>query len=501
MGMALSRKARPLVLVSIAAILLAIITATLFHRLRVLRIDSEPMNIVLIVMDTVSALHMADYGYDRVTTPELDRLAKTGLIFRNSFAAAPWTLPSHASIFTGLYPIVHGLTQENLKLGKEFPTLAELLRDNGYRTFAAVNNGAMNKTTRLQRGFSTYHEMHLSKVRLRFKEKGRHPTNLAVERFLDSIEADEPYFIFLNYMEAHGPYQPPDKYARKFLREGWTPRSAAKVENAPFRYYTGVREYSAEEQAVLSDLYDAELAGLSATIGNLVDQLDRRGELDRTLVIITSDHGQNHGEHGHFSHTFCLYDSLLRVPLIVLGGGLQGGVTRDDPVVGTDLFYMILSAAGIKAPPGRHGRDFLAPGAERATSSETLAEFYYPQLTLKMMVRSNSKYEDADYARVSPYLRRLRSINTGEWKLIWGSDGRHELYHVSEDPLEERDLADEEPKRVEALTQKLLLRFQDLSGKDLDWITDHPDERLAPSGFENVSDETRKELKALGYLP
>jgi arylsulfatase A-like enzyme len=444
---------------------------------------------------------MAGYGYDRVTTPELDRLAADGIEFRNSFAAAPWTLPSHASLFTGLYPVSHAATQENLFLDDSLVTMAEIMRDGGYRTFGATNNAVIAGNSNFDQGFETYLQMSQRGRKVQKPKLGAHPTNLAALEFLDSVEEHERFFVFLNFIEAHSPYKPRREMAERFLEPEWSRRLMKWAASQGWdRHYMEGNTLSEEENEVLRSLYDAELAGLSRTIQELIDVIEERGLGPETVVVVTSDHGENIGDHGHMGHVFDLHDTLLRVPLFFYGGGLPRGVKRSDPATSVDLFHTILALAGFgeKAEAGQ-GRDLLAGDADEVEDLALMAEYYYPLQVLSVLDQRGRGYKTR-FERLSPYLRRMRSVRIGDWKLIWGTDGHHSLYNLAEDPGESVDLSAQNPSRVRELEGVLLHRLRRLTGRDLEAVAKPYTGPTQPRGFENLDEETREQLKALGYL-
>ena len=449
-------------------------------------------NIVLVVLDTVGASHLAGYGYHRETAPEIERLAAGGMLFANSFAVAPWTLPSHASMFTGLLPIQHHATQENLLLDHRLHTLAELLREDGYRTMAVVNNPVISTAANMDQGFEAWFPMWHHVLETGFGRGARHATNRVVEEMLDSLESGDRFFLFLNYVEAHAPYEPPAAFRDRFRRDDGRP----DLDPWWHRYYTGLSKLSAEDFAVLNDLYDGELAYLSDTIGDLVKLLESRGMLDDTLIILTSDHGENLGDHGHLDHVFNVYDTLLRVPLILLGPGVPRG--RDDaPTSSVDIFHTALGAAEVEPEQfsaGGEGRNLL-DGAGPEDRPPLVAEYYTPHQTLSVVRNS---LDEAARLRMAPYLRRLRAVRHDGWKLIWGSDGSRELYHVAEDPEEQLDRASSDPERVLEMTAMLEQRLRELSDADFRLDTEPPPEEI--EGYTNVDAETLERLRALGYV-
>ncbi|MFC1980593.1 sulfatase, partial [Chloroflexota bacterium] len=248
-------------------------------------------NILWIVMDTVRADHLSCYDYHRNTTPNIDRVASEGILFENAISAAPWTLPSHASMFTGLFPSKHGADTEHRRLDDDFQTIAEVLRSYGYRTFGYSNNSmAVNERVNLNQGFDIFEVTTMGKdkvwVSTELADKlkvniarpevhdfvlmddGARETNEVVKRWIaDAHQAETPFFVFINYMEAHGPYYPPESYARPFLGEGVSWAEAMSVNQDCRRYITGQVEMGAEDFEILRALYDGEISYLDFRMG------------------------------------------------------------------------------------------------------------------------------------------------------------------------------------------------------------------------------------------
>ena len=291
-------------------------------------------------MDTVRADRLSLHGYGRETTPNLKRLAGSGIRFDQAQATAPWTLPSHASMFTGLWPHQTGVS-ENRPLDSAPPTVAEFLAGHGYLTAGFVGNTYFcNSWYGLGRGFSHYEDFYDEDVAvsvsetLRSSSLGRGVVNLARlpleagrgrksaaqinDDFLEWLSGQEkgrPFFAFLNYFDAHSPYVPPADCDRHFGRRAETPAELALLQDWENRPKQNVPESDA---TLASDAYDDCIGYLDAQIGKLIDELKRRGVLENTLVVITSDHGEEMGEHGLFGHGRSLYSQELHVPLVVL---------------------------------------------------------------------------------------------------------------------------------------------------------------------------------------
>ncbi len=300
-------------------------------------------NVLWIVMDTVRADHLSCYGYKHVTSPSVDKIAAEGLLFEKALSTAPWTLPAHASMFTGMYPRTHQTTWSHEYLSNSFTTIAELLRSHGYMTAGFSNNPWVSKSTNLNQGFDTFFEgfasagdrkqwKRLLPMRLIINALGIHndasdqlqgwcsarQTNEQINLWLKKTwDPANPFFIFINYMEAHLPYTAPEQYVRPFLPANISYVNAAKVNQDFARYYAGLVKMDRTDFDMLSALYDGEISYLDHYMKDLFDQLRALGILDRTIVIISSDHGENLGENKKMGHVFSVDDRLLHVPLII----------------------------------------------------------------------------------------------------------------------------------------------------------------------------------------
>ena len=329
---------------------------------------AERPNVLVLVLDTQRADHLSSYGYERPTTPRMDRLAAQGALFENAFASSSWTLPTHASLFTGRYPQEHraGVMRRPWLDGR-FPTLAEVLRASGYATGGFVANGFWcGRQTRLHRGFIRYEDFYHSLgdavartslgrrlaydygPRFGFIDvPGRKRAELVNAQFLRWVNqvGDRPFFAFLNYFDVHGPLLPPAPYAGRFSGRTSTPKS----DEIQIGALTGdMPRYTPEAIRTLIDAYDESLLYLDAQIGALMDSLDAKGALENTLVVITSDHGESFGEHGMMFHGHSMYRDQLAVPLIVrLPGPIAAGLRVTAPVGTEQIPATILKLAGI----------------------------------------------------------------------------------------------------------------------------------------------------------
>jgi arylsulfatase A-like enzyme len=445
--------------------------------------SGAPPNIVLVVLDTTRADHLSLYGYPRETSPALSRLAREAVVFDRAYATSSWTLASHASLFTGLLPMTHRATQEYLYLDDELDTLAELLGERGYRSAAFSNNSWISRATNLTQGFDEIAPL------WREEEVGpdaaaSHPTVLRILDWLRARDPARPFFLFVNLIEPHWPYEAPLAWQERFVDPRTSPKQIRRSNFPDTSWYTRRRRLDAPALELRIELYDAELAYADAVVGELVAGLRALDLLDTCLLVVTSDHGENLGEKGHHGHAFTLYDSTLRVPLLIRRPrGVDGGRRRTDAAQLPDVFVTLARAAGAAHRDERVvGRDLMAgPAADR----EVVGEYYRPDTYL-----SRFPGDPAVQSSLDPYRRRLRSIQIGSDKLIWGSDGRHELYDVGVDPGEEVNRIDVDPETARRLEQRL---------SELRARLERPVGQRA--NLLLLDEETRAHLRELGYLP
>jgi len=428
-------------------------------------------NILLIVVDTARADRFTTNGYARDTTPAIEALGRDGAVYLRAYASSPWTLPSHASLFTGLHPSSHGADSGHLRLDEDLPLLARRLHAAGYRTLAYVENPWVGKDYNFHLGFDTFEEVWRG-VRGTEGDMGAGAVSEKTERWLSWRAQNEdargqPFFLFMNYFEPHLPYNPPEPERARFLARGGAPAGGesgavdpADVERLrrfkhpeEVRQILGAGSLSPADFRLLSDLYDGEIAYVDRRIGEVVHSLRRHGLLDQTVVVVTSDHGEMLGEHGFMDHKFTLYEPVLRIPLILrYPRAIPAGQRLETPVLLLDLYPTLLGLAGIRDVAGRVGTGGAewppealalpgvgglgaAAGHGRSEEGPLIAEFARPGEFLEVM---RALVPGLD---LTPWDRTLVAFRVGETKLIWGSDGRHQLFDLDADPAEATDLA------------------------------------------------------------
>ncbi len=422
-------------------------------------------SLILIVIDTVRADRLGIYGYERNTSPELDRWASSGAVFERAFASSSWTLPSFASIYTGQHPGRHGAGESleggDLRISRSdatLPMLAEIFSEAGYATVAFANNPFLHEKFGVARGFDDYSFVPASNSNIRDVEK---TTGLALD-WIDR-HREVPFFAMVHYFDPHMDYAPPQDLRGTFAADydgqlGFPVSQGAKIRNRKIVLDAADKEY-------LSDTYDEELLGTDRGLGKLLAGLSERKIMHDALVILTSDHGEEIFDHGSFEHGHTAYQELLHVPLVIWGPGISGRrITQ--PVSHVDLFATALEAAGLQhSGPATAGVSLLA-----AASSGTKIE---PRPIL---------------ADRTLHGRRHRVLIEWPYKSIEVS-GRSNamLFDLSRDPGELDDLAEREPSRL----RDMIARFEAISPS----ANRETEEQRAVV----LDDALRARLEALGY--
>jgi arylsulfatase A-like enzyme len=404
---------------------------------------SGARNVVLVTLDTVRAESLDLHGYERPTSPRITELARQGVAFDRAVATAPWTLPSHAGMFTGGFPFALGADWTTALDGAQ-PTLAEKLAAAGYATAGFVANlNYCSIESGLARGFRHYeeHPVSLGQIALscavtRVLSNSAWLRDLVgchdnlnrkdgaglVRAFLAWLDAQDraPFFAFLNFYDAHQPFLPPASFRGKFGPEG--PR-------AKLRYDTNLIEVEDWARATPEmvraerDAYDATIAYVDHQVGVLLDELARRGRDADTVVIVTSDHGEQFGEHGVYNHGNSLYAQCLHVPLVIRAPERTPAGTRvAAPASLRDLPATVLDLCGVPAElPGRS----LAVAWEDPQAFEGRGDVLLSQATVIEGQQRRGK---------------MQSLVVGKYHYIRNGDGSEELYDFAADPREEHDL-------------------------------------------------------------
>jgi len=500
--------------------------------------DAAGRNVLFVVMDTVRKDHLTPYGYDRPTTPTLAGFAEEALVHEQAVAQAPWTLPVHASMFTGLYPAEHTATQEAPYLPEDVGTLAEALSSAGYATACYSSNAWITPYTRLTAGFDRQDnffevlpgealsglaadlwqrvlDSRFRWVADRLVEVGNEVhEHLAggegadsktpeiidrVQAFTDDHAGDD-WFAFINLMDAHLPYYPPEEY-----REAFAPGvDPADVCQNSKEYNSGARDIDDAEFDDIRGLYDAEIRHVDAELGRLFDHLTETGQWDDTVVVVCADHGELHGEHGLYGHEFCIYDPLVNVPLLVKHPDLDPGRT-DEQVELLDLYDTVLESAaatdapgGVGARPFEPGRSLLSAGRDVADGEYAFVDYHRPVVELNQL-ETKAAEAGIDLEADSRFYSRMRAARRPDGKYIRNERIPDEAYRLDADPGETDPVGlggDGGPADpvIEGV-REALERFEARAADEWDATTTDADEAL-----DHMDAEAKERLQDLGYM-
>jgi arylsulfatase A-like enzyme len=497
--------------------------------------DATAGNVVFVVMDTVRKSHLSVYGYDRPTTPGLERFADEAAVFEQAVAPAPWTLPVHASLFTGMYPSEHGASQENPYL-EGATTLAESLSVGGYETACYSSNAWITPYTHLTDGFDDQDNFFevmpgdflsgplakawkamndndsLRKVADYLVSVGNKiheytasgegadsKTPQVIDRTMEFIDdADDDYFAFINLMDAHLPYHPPEEYKEEFAPGV----DSTEVCQNSKEYNCGARDIGDDEWEAIKGLYDAEIRHIDAELQRLFSWMQDNDEWEDTMVVICADHGELHGEHGLYGHEFCIYDPLVNVPLLVKHPEMETGVREDQQVELVDLYHTVLDHAGVEAAESAdpsetavsldRTRSLLsADYREFAEGDFAFVEYYRPVVELKQL---EQKASDAgiELDEDSRFYSRMRAARRPDAKYVRNERIADEFYHLDSDPGE-RDDSHGEGSDEEVELEAALSEFEASVGGEWKEVEDE-------DVLDDMSDDAKDRLQDLGYI-
>ncbi|MFQ5526419.1 MAG: sulfatase [Thermoanaerobaculia bacterium] len=409
------------------------------------------MNALLISIDTLRADHLGCYGYERPTSPALDRLCQDSVVFEQAIAQAPSTLHSHASIFTSLLPHHHGATWAGrTRLADECTTVTEVFQSGGYATGAFTGGGQMDRIFGLDQGFDFYEQPGAKD----FQEIVT-PATAWLGR-----PRENPFFLFLHTYETHHPYTPAPGYLELFEKsyDGDLPDEITV--DLLKEINRKERELADGDLEHIIDTYDAEIRSMDAALERLIAYLEDNDLYDDTMIVFTSDHGEEFGEHGKVGwHSHSLFDELLRVPLVVkFPGQRHAGIRVESQVSSIDIAPTLLKALGLEVPSQFDGRDLtgIADGSDAGK-----------RVAISRMDRQVG--------------RDIDSVRTPDWKLY-----RNQLFDLDADPEELWDTALNRPRVIEMLRGELV--------EAVDSREPCLGPQVVPTGA------TLDELKALGYL-
>lgn len=518
-------------------------------------IKSNGKNVILVVLDTHRFDRLGSYGYTRPTSPNLDSFAAESLFFEKAIAPGQWTIPTHASLFSGEMPAVHGTVQADDALPKEFQTLASRLGAEGIRTTGFCNNplvgvlqngftrgfdqfynycGVVPSTPQkekedfwkpirklwgkytqvlrrlsypIQNAFASPNEFFLAALRPLFVPvwtragnfKGMTDRSIReTTAFIRDIQNNQQGgdFVFLNLMETHMPYAPPDEYVRKFVPYFYeTPEAQHFMRDfnrKAMQWLIPLAEpFTPVEFATLSDMYDAEVAYQDHLLAQLIETLDSDYHRENSMVIFMADHGEMLGEHGYMGHGFGVHEELIRVPLFMRAPGLESPGTVRKHISTTQVFHTVLDYFGfesLRTPYAEevdvHSQSLLRLVEKRdAAPVNVVSEAYAADNALEIMRKHTPEAMDRYHAEATQ-----RAVYQGDEKMIAVEGVSKLLYDLAGDPSEARPYHDE--KRIDALSKVLdaylelaMSRWQDSSGRKILLNDEVVQQRLRDLGY------------------
>jgi arylsulfatase A-like enzyme len=444
----------------------------------------HPRTILLITIDSLRHDRVTCAGSGRLPTPSISQLCDGAVVFTNARSPAPWTLPAFVSMMTGVSPLVHRATTRRSALPSSLPTLAEILRDTGYRTRATVVNSFLRPSSKLSRGFVHYSYFprtssmasvlgkrvwaRLFPRLVRFDATTEQLTDLAVQTLHEG--SDVPLFLWVHYLDPHIPYAPPSSWLNGAEPPSNMRASFGKKERLP-DIRAGYLSFTAAERRWIENLYEAEIRYVDEGVGRILNTLRELDLYDDALIILTSDHGEEFWEHGGFEHGHTVYDELLRVPLVVKPPSWHGARAVDQPVSTQSLFATILDLAGIENA-----------AIDTTASLRPLWSAGGADQTTSIVIGTGTVYYEDRIALVFERYKYIRSLVTGS----------EELYSLTADPGEQRPLVGE---------QSELLRARELLEREMR----REEQKRLSLGLTETGEKaaldsaTREQLRALGY--
>jgi choline-sulfatase len=396
-------------------------------------------SVLLVSIDTLRADHVGSYGYRAAATPVIDALAARGLRFEQAETVTPLTLPAHASLLSGTFPAFHGVRDNgSFYVGDEVTTLAEVLKEHGYRTGGFVGAYVLDHRWGIAQGFDHYYDdFDLSRFEMAAGlDAAQRPGSEVVDHALAWLagEGDQPFFAWVHLYDPHSPYVPPEPYRSRF-------------------------------PATLEGAYDGEIAATDAQVGRLVDFLTSSRRLENTVIVVVGDHGESLGEHGEQQHGFFVYDASVRIPLIVAGPRVPTRAVPDQVRI-VDVMPTILELAGVGAPSAVQGVSLLPLGRGERQDLLGFSETWYP--------------------RYHYGWSELTAVRDGRYKFI--AAPRRELYDTRTDPGELHDVATSNPRVADALERALA----EMTAKLAIAATPQKPRRVEP--------DVEERLRSLGYV-
>jgi arylsulfatase A-like enzyme/Tfp pilus assembly protein PilF len=406
-------------------------------------LDVSELNILFFTLDTTRADHLGCYGYDRAETPNIDRLAETGILFKNATCQVPLTLPSHSSIFTGTYPFYHGVRDNGgFYLEPDRTTLAEVLKVHGMATSAFVAAFVVDSRWGLDQGIDYYYDnFDFAKYKSISLDSVQREGGEVIEAFFEWFEKNyqKKFFSWIHLYDPHTPYEPPEPYKTRFSKWNW-------------------------------GLYDGEIAYVDELIGKVLDKLIEKDVLEKTLIVIVGDHGESLGQHKESAHGFFIYNAATSVPLIIHFPSQNFRAKKINTRVETvDIMPTLLQILGLRLP------------------SEVQGESLLPLILDENLKQERFAYSESYYPRYHYGWSELKSLQNSRYKYIQAP--RPELYDIVSDPNELTNIYRQEIRTGKQFEEKLNSLLEKMSA-----------EGIEEKGPQKLDEEAMEKLMALGYV-
>jgi arylsulfatase A-like enzyme len=454
------------------------------------KIVAKGWNLLIVSVDTLRADHLGVYGYSRPTSPNIDRFAASAIRVQNAYSHSPWTLPSHVTMMLGQYPSVHGADLSPAfapgadRLAEERVTLAEILSGFGYATAAFTSTPLLGVPYGFHQGFQVF-DSDSGRRRKHQRDEGLAGRWDKARAWLDTVQR-EPYFLFVHCYDVHD-YAPPAEERARFVRPYTGPLRDLDIHTLQRQVMSdGFYSLDPDDVRYLRDLYDATIAQVDRAMGRILRYLDERSDGDRTIVVITSDHGEEFYEHGGTGHGFTFFEEQLRVPLLIRLPGGPSGLVVHSRLGLVDLLPTLLELLDLPIPEDVQGESMLsslwgAPSADRTVFAEASHVGNGAAL-----ISGNSKLIRENY--FPPNLLSLPFLLYNLRQLLTPRPDR--LFDLGRDPTESRAITEQERERTVRMSQQLEAIRRANGAR-----------RNGPSrGTAPMDAETRERLRAIGYI-
>jgi arylsulfatase A-like enzyme len=437
------------------------ITFLIFFNLPKNDFSCRDCNVILISVDSLRKDHIGIYGYEKNTTPNIDKFAKKSLVFTNAVGQSSWTLPSHISIFTSLYPSSHGVPYIGYQLNKNITMFHEFLKSQNYTSIAIINNVYLSSIFGFNRSFDFFNEQFAN-----YTKNGKTITDVN-KHFFDWLNKNhqKKFFAFIQYIDSHCPYIAHEKYFTNYQQEHEKYKYLEKKCASSLKNYTPTKD----EIQFMKKAYDSDIAFVDENLNELFKKLEVLGIINKTIIILTSDHGDQFMEHGGLEHAYTLYDEVISVPLIIWHPKLNTKIINTQVQL-IDIMPTILDFLGLSIPNNIDGKSLIA------------------------VISGNSNKETPAFSEKPPY--KIISVRFNDFKFILTNNTNRELYDLKNDPNEKENVTKKYPGIANQL-ERMILEYKIETTKKANMFNGSIFKEI---GELNLDPAVREKLRELGYV-